>query len=358
MGSLALSSTSSLDRPILATPSGLQAELRTPGVTELAEIFEPDSIHGRVYATLVHRPRSALAEIARHTGLSDTETETALAELCGLRAAVRLTDPDGTARWDAHAPESLSEAEARRRRQQISTMHAAAARLSETFRSVRRSQGWNGVVVPVFERAELLADFEALHANAGESVKMVDRSPHLSDPERDSRISELKQARMAEGVRYRILYQDTIYQDADRLRHTLATNARGAQARTLPDPPFKLIIADDERASLVLHTDERRPDPMALRISGSPLLDMLTRSFDVLWTLSAPISVRPAADELDERDRAILTMMSMGATDDTIARRLGMSRRTVVRRTARLLERLGASTRFQAGVQAIRRGWL
>ncbi len=358
MGTLALSSTSPLDRPILAGPAGLQGDLRTPGVTELAEIFESDSIHGRVYAALVHRPRSAVADIARHTGLSETAVETALDELCELRAVIRLVDSDGAPRWDAHAPESLSEAEARRRRQQISTMHAAAARLSETFRSVRRAQGWNGAVVPVFERAELLADFEALHAGAGSSVKMVDRSPHISDAERDSRITDLKQARIAEGVRYRILYQDTIYQDADRLRNTLATNARGAQARTLPDPPFKLIVADDERASLVLHTDERRPDPMALRIGGSPLLDLLVRSFDVLWTLSAPISVQPAADELDERDRAILTMMSMGATDDTIARRLGMSRRTVVRRTARLLERLGASTRFQAGVQAIRRGWL
>lgn len=358
MGTLALSSTSSFDRPIVTAPVGLPDEPRTPGVTELADIFEPESVHGRVYAALVHRPRSGLPDIARYTGLPENAVASALDELGGLRAVVRLTDSDGTPRWDAHAPESLSEAEAKRRRQQISTMHAAAARLSETFRSVRRSQGWNGVIAPVFERAELLADFEALHANAASTVKMVERSPHISDPERDTRIADLKQARIAEGVRYRILYQDTVYQDADRLRHALATNARGAQARTLPDPPFKLIIADDQRACLVLHTDERRSDPMALRVSGSPLLDMLVRSFDVLWTLSAPISVQPAADELDERDRAILTMMSMGATDDTIARRLGMSRRTVVRRTARLLERLGASTRFQAGVQAIRRGWL
>ena len=50
--------------------------------------------------------------------------------------------------------------------------------------------------------------------------------------------------------------------------------------------------------------------------------------------------------------------MASGATDDAISRRLGLSRRTVVRRAARLLERLGASTRFQAGVQAAHRGWL
>nr|WP_269781601.1 LuxR C-terminal-related transcriptional regulator [Nocardia bovistercoris] len=97
---------------------------------------------------------------------------------------------------------------------------------------------------------------------------------------------------------------------------------------------------------------------MGLRITGSPALRLLVKTFDVLWALAAPISVNPSAEELDERDKAILTLMGLGATDDTIARRLGMSRRTVVRRTARLLERLGASTRFQAGVQATRRGWL
>jgi DNA-binding NarL/FixJ family response regulator len=96
---------------------------------------------------------------------------------------------------------------------------------------------------------------------------------------------------------------------------------------------------------------------MGLRIGPCPTLDLMTRTFDVLWSLAAPISVNPS-EPLDERDRAILTLMGLGATDDTIARRLGMSRRTVVRRTASLLERLGASTRFQAGVQAIRRGWL
>lgn len=327
-------------------------------VTELAEIFESGSLRGRVYAVLVHHPRSKLSDIAGHMGLSEAVTAAALDELCSIRAAVRLTEPDGTVRWDANAPESLSEAEARRRQQQINTMHAAAARLSETFRSVRRSARADGAVVPVFERAEILADFEELHCVARRTVKSVERGPYLTDVERERRIFDLKRARLADGVRYRMLYQDTIYQDPERLRHTLATNARGAYARTLPDPPFKFMVVDGERASLVLHGDERRGDPMGVRITASPVLDLLVRTFDVLWTMAAPISVNPTADELDERDRAILTLMGMGATDDTIARRLGMSRRTVVRRTGKLLERLGASTRFQAGVQAIRRGWL
>ncbi|WP_431953378.1 DNA-binding response regulator [Nocardia lijiangensis] len=327
-------------------------------MTELGDIFEPGSPHGRTYAVLVHHPRSGLADIARYLDVTREEAAATLEILCALQAAVRLEDSEGEPIWDAHAPESLSEAEARRRQHELNQMHAAAARLSETFRSVRRSPRGNGSIVPVFERLEMLADFEEMQTSARSSIKIIERGPYLSDIERENQQYLLKRSRIGEGIRYQTLYQDTIYQDAERLRHALSTNASGAQARTLPEPPFKLIIADDARANLVLHADERRPDPMGLRFTGSPALRLLVRTFDVLWSLAAPISVNPAADELDERDKAILTLMGLGATDDTIARRLGMSRRTVVRRTARLLERLGASTRFQAGVQATRRGWL
>ncbi|WP_431963936.1 DNA-binding response regulator [Nocardia sp. bgisy134] len=327
-------------------------------MTELGDIFEPGSPHGRTYAVLVHHPRSGLADIARYLDVSPEEAAATLEILCAMQAAVRLEDSEGGPIWDAHAPESLSEAEARRRQHEINQMHAAAARLSETFRSVRRSPRGNGSMVPVFERLEMLADFEEMQNSARHSVKIIERGPYLSDIERENQQYLLKRARIGEGIRYQTLYQDTIYQDAERLRHALSTNASGAQARTLPEPPFKLIIVDDERANLVLHADERRPDPMGLRFTASPALRLLVRTFDVLWSLAAPISVNPSADELDDRDKAILTLMGLGATDDTIARRLGMSRRTVVRRTARLLERLGASTRFQAGVQATRRGWL
>ncbi|MCP2295704.1 regulatory protein, luxR family [Nocardia amikacinitolerans] len=327
-------------------------------MTDLGDIFEPGSPHGRTYAVLVHHPRSGLADIARYLDVPPEEAAATLELLCAMQAAVRLENADGEPVWDAHAPESLSEAEARRRQHEINQMHAAAARLSETFRSVRRSPRGNGSVVPVFERLEMLADFEEMQTSARTSVKIIERGPYLSDIERENQQYLLKRARIGEGIRYQTLYQDTIYQDAERLRHALSTNASGAQARTLPEPPFKLIIVDDERANLVLHADERRPDPMGLRFTGSPALRLLVRTFDVLWSLAAPISVNPSADELDDRDKAILTLMGLGATDDTIARRLGMSRRTVVRRTARLLERLGASTRFQAGVQATRRGWL
>src|SRR5262245_66412340 len=113
-------------------------------MTALGDIFEPGSPHGRTYAVLVHHPRSSLGEVAEYLGVSKETAAASLEVLTDLQAAVGQLSADGEAIWDAHAPESLSESEARRRQHEINQMHAAAARLSETFRSVRRSPRTNG----------------------------------------------------------------------------------------------------------------------------------------------------------------------------------------------------------------------
>ena len=51
-------------------------------------------------------------------------------------------------------------------------------------------------------------------------------------------------------------------------------------------------------------------------------------------------------------------IVASGAPDATIARQTGVSQRTVERRVRALMDQLGASTRFQAGVHAARRGLL
>lgn len=60
---------------------------------------------------------------------------------------------------------------------------------------------------------------------------------------------------------------------------------------------------------------------------------------------------------ISDDDRSLITLLAGGLTDSAIARQLGWSTRTMRRRTGRLFEELSASNRFQAGVQAARRGW-
>nr|WP_243727306.1 LuxR C-terminal-related transcriptional regulator [Actinocrispum wychmicini] len=58
---------------------------------------------------------------------------------------------------------------------------------------------------------------------------------------------------------------------------------------------------------------------------------------------------------LDDR---LLSLLAAGLKDEAIARQLGVSLRTVHRRTSELSESLGARTRFQAGMRAERQGLL
>jgi DNA-binding CsgD family transcriptional regulator len=57
-------------------------------------------------------------------------------------------------------------------------------------------------------------------------------------------------------------------------------------------------------------------------------------------------------------ERALLRLLAAGLTDEAAARRLGISVRTARRQVAVLMDKLGASSRFQAGYRAAQRGWL
>ncbi|WP_327251086.1 helix-turn-helix domain-containing protein [Streptomyces sp. NBC_01244] len=55
-------------------------------------------------------------------------------------------------------------------------------------------------------------------------------------------------------------------------------------------------------------------------------------------------------DELTEETCHLLELMATGATDAAIARMLGVSERTVLRRITRVQQQLGAQSRFQLGL--------
>jgi DNA-binding NarL/FixJ family response regulator len=54
----------------------------------------------------------------------------------------------------------------------------------------------------------------------------------------------------------------------------------------------------------------------------------------------------------------VLELLAAGCTDASVAARLEVSVRTVRRSMAAIMSRLGARSRFQAGLKAADRGWL
>lgn len=58
------------------------------------------------------------------------------------------------------------------------------------------------------------------------------------------------------------------------------------------------------------------------------------------------------AHALTRDERALLAILATGATDEAAASRLGLSSRTVRRRLRTAMDKLGATSRFQAGYMA------
>jgi len=134
----------------------------------------------------------------------------------------------------------------------------------------------------------------------------------------------------------------------------------GEQARVAESVPVKMFLADDQLGLIPLEVGGSAEASLVIRASS--MLDTLIALFELVWERAVAIHANgelPSSEaDPGEDDAALLSLLAVGLTDAAIARHLGTHPRTVQRRVRELLDRLGASTRFQAGLQAVRRGWL
>jgi hypothetical protein len=129
----------------------------------------------------------------------------------------------------------------------------------------------------------------------------------------------------------------------------------GGQARVLPTVPVKMSILDRQIALLPLDYAVLADGFQVIRDPSA--VAALVAVHRELWNAGFD-----PAPEVDGRPPAhlatVLPALASGDPDDVVARRIGVSPRTYSRRVAELLSVLGARNRFQAGVEAVRRGWL
>lgn len=132
------------------------------------------------------------------------------------------------------------------------------------------------------------------------------------------------------------------------------------------DLPVKLVLYDRQVAVLPLD-HVTFPINAMLVIRDPGLVAVLCALFEVYWARAVPLNVRdgqvlvadpPGVAEPPDTDRELLSLLVSGFTDKGIAERLGWTDRTVRGRVRDMMTQLGAATRFQAGYQAVARGWL
>ncbi|MEV5592930.1 LuxR C-terminal-related transcriptional regulator [Streptomyces sp. NPDC052496] len=155
---------------------------------------------------------------------------------------------------------------------------------------------------------------------------------------------------LARGVRQRTLYQHSVRTHKPTLAYIRRITAAGAEVRTLVEIFDRLIICDQDVA--FIPTGEETADT-ALAIRHPALIRYLSVMFERHWARAVPVepSVVPQheAPVLDELQRVILRAMVEGETDERIARRIGLSRRTVVAHIRKVSERFDSSSRAQLG---------
>ncbi len=321
----------------------------------MLDVLVPDSDQGRVYRALTLRGRSDHRALARYIGLPATTVDAVLCSLAELGLVHRFCgDP---VRWEAAPPDRVMALALAKEENRRARLWQAGAELDRLYHRAKTTSGPYRYVEPVEHPATLIGLTTRLQERAREQVRWLDRPPYYSKPHHFRAQEDTQMRRMADGVRYRTVYSQAVYDDQELFAAMTRLAEHGERVRVLSDLPVKLTIGDTDLGLLVPDPDRAGLDE-ALLVHPSGLLQAFIGVFETLWTLGVPVTDVGGERVLPDQDRTILTLMAAGATDDAIARRLDMSRRTVVRRIASLLDRLGATTRFQAGVQAAKRGLL
>lgn len=332
--------------------------LEAAGMTQEEELL---------YRALLESGKSTSADLADSTGLAPSRISSLMPR---LRARGMVTQAGGRPPTYLPVPPVIAiealviqeEEELHRRSEELSRLRVAAAELA---RHVGRPSGPGGAspeFVEVLQGREALGDrFYALQRAARHEVLGFDKPPYvIGSPPTSAESTSVQRQQLERGVKYRIVYDSSALEQEGMLRQLESLREAGEDARVHPRVPMKLAIADRKLGLIPLNLT----DPTAasgLIIHESSLLEALVMFFDTMWEraqpFASPFEAR-ASQDLSELERRLVLLLGSGLKDEAIARQLGLGSRTVLRHVSNLLARVEARTRFQAGVQAAKRGWL
>lgn len=141
---------------------------------------------------------------------------------------------------------------------------------------------------------------------------------------------------------------------------TLRTRAEaGEHVRIVASVPSRVVVIGEAVALLPERWGANSARLLVVREHS--LVGAMIALFEVMWERAMPVPGFGGMDgDTGDQGRRgmLLRQLALGAKDEQIARTLGLSLRTVRRRVAEVMDELGAGSRFQAGVEAVRRGWI
>ena len=326
----------------MATPSRRNA-LQALGIGDTSE---------RVYRFAVRHAGCTVEVLSDGTGRSMDQLA---ADLAVLKAKQLLVVEDNKVLPEPpeRALERLVEAEGRRIAEAEDALAIARTQVADYVADHRASQrtDWQPAAVDVIPAAEL-SDlmFSLVGSTTGELLFLRPDQWYLPS---GARMDVAVTHAIRGGRGSRVIYPDRVLEASADSVHARARS--GERIRVLPEVPTRMAVFGTQAA--ILPEEWGSPSGHRLLIRQPALVSACAAYFDQLWQRA--VSVAGLGDEPgDVSSRPLLEMLARGAKDEQIARSLDVSLRTVRRRVADLMASLDADSRFQAGVEAVRHGWL
>ncbi|GAA4473364.1 helix-turn-helix transcriptional regulator [Phytohabitans houttuyneae] len=298
-----------------------------------------------VYRTLVTFGAECAAQLARALGLPRQRVLDALDELSAWDAAylAPAARPD-TAVWRAHPPDTV-----------VPALRHSAARPRARHDAARMSAGSTAPELASLTLGDGLRHLptrEAARSRMAELVTMT-RGEHLAmnpEPAFEQQATQaaapLDRVLLGRGVRMRVLGVHPA--DLDPLApHGRRPSEKMPDYRRMPVVPMKLIVVD--RTVALFPVDPGDFGRGYLEVAQQPVVDALVSLFERNWDVASP-PAKPVPPPLSARERALVALLAAGHTDETAARQIRVTSRTVTNTLRALMDRLGVQNRFQLGL--------
>jgi DNA-binding CsgD family transcriptional regulator/sugar-specific transcriptional regulator TrmB len=327
-------------------------------------VLEPlgvDDATFAVYHALLSRPDSTPDQIAGLLHRPVAEILDTMEQLRKLDLLVPTwTDPD--AEHAVHPRVGLSGLAERRRGEltrmlnELSQAESSADVIAEQYNELLTSRS-SGDIEVLKGRANASRRIEELGLKAKNSFwgmvpAHIDDALHPVGGSPDAPLLE-------RGLKMRTIYLQSMTVSKLGLDYAAMLHRLGGEVRATPTLPMRLLILDHEIAIMAM--DPENPTAGAVIHRSPSVLALALALFDSYWSRATELFSPEDRDDnnpLTPHEAEVLRLLAGGAKDEQVARLLGISLRTARRITANLSDRLDATSRFELGVAAAKRGWV
>lgn len=331
----------------------------------MLEWLSLDGDHERIYRALLARPRLTVDQLAERV---DLPVEDVNERLSALVEADLVSMPDAGGSFTMAPPQTVltarirdEEAELLRRQEELRHAREGIGALVDDFVAGQQTSR--------SEDMELLTTADLVRARLYQLSHLVEREIRTVLPDKELPAEALNASLaldmevLSRGIVMRSVCSPTFLTSSGAQEHLSQLTAVGAKVRVHPGPPTRMVLVDDSLA--LVPVDPVDPSRGAYLLKNAALTAPLATLFQEVWSASAPFeaTAQTATEEpddsgLDERVRLAVVLLAQGQKDAAVARRIGVSTRTVRRWLALAMQTLGAESRFELAVEATRRGWL